>query len=205
METLTEKQEAVLQFIEKYQFEFGASPTIREIKEHFDVKSDNSVLKHLKALQEKGYIEKDDTPRGIKLLDSVKDKLQGKGNGTKVPLLGAIPAGGPVVSEEYIEGMFEISNDIADKPEECFMLRVSGLSMVDAGILEGDLVIVNPKQSPKNGDVVVALVDNENTLKRYIVENGKKFLRAENAAYEDIYPEEELMIQGVVQSLLRTY
>jgi len=203
MDTLTEKQEAVLKFIELYQMNHGASPTIREIKEHFDVKSDNSILKHLKALQEKGYIEKDDTPRGIKLLESVRDKLQSQG--IKVPLLGHIPAGGPVLSEEYIEDMIEISEDIAPTPEDCFMLRVHGQSMIDVGIFEGDIVIINPKKPHRSGDIVVALVDNENTLKRYMNEQGKIYLKAENAEYENIYPEHDLQIQGVVIGLLRYY
>jgi repressor LexA len=96
---ITEKQEAVLNFIEEYQLQFGKSPTIREMREHFGVKSDNSILKHLKALQEKGYLEKDDTPRGIKLLNSVKEKLDAATNLMKIPVLGTIPAGGPTFSD----------------------------------------------------------------------------------------------------------
>ena len=105
-ETLTEKQEALLAFIEEYQMEHGSSPTTREMKEYFGVSSDNSILKQLKALQEKGYIQKDDTPRGIKLLSSVKEKLTTPE--FKLPLLGMIPAGGPVLSEEYVEKWMNI-------------------------------------------------------------------------------------------------
>lgn len=201
---LTEKQEAVLDFIEQYQTHHGKSPTIREMKEHFGVSSDNSILKHVKALEEKGYIEKDDTPRGIKLLDSLKDKLMGEG-GIKLPLLGAIPAGGPVLTEEYINGWVNVGEDLASNARDFFMLEVTGNSMIEAGIFEGDMVVVNTKANPRSGDIVVALVDGSNTLKRLIKEGGKMYLKAENKEYSDIYPESELMIQGVVTSLIRRY
>ena len=203
-EHLTEKQEAVLNFIEDFQLTNGKSPTIREMKEFFNVSSDNSILKHLKALKEKGFIKKDDTPRGIALLNAVKEKLSGSTN-IKLPVLGFIPAGGPVLSEEYINSWMEVGEDLASNNKDFFMLEVTGNSMIDAGIYEGDLVLVNMKKTPKNGDVVVALVDSANTLKRYIEKNGKVFLKAENEEYNDIYPENELIIQGVVSSLIRQF
>jgi repressor LexA len=203
MELLTEKQESVLKFIEKYQLKHGSSPTLREMREHFNVSSDNSILKHLKALEEKGYISKDDTPRGIKILDSVKKRLESET--IKLPLLGYVPAGGPVLTEEYIESWFDVGPDIVQKEEGHFLLKVTGDSMIDAGILEGDIVIVNSKKVPNRGDIVVALVDNQNTVKRYMREEGKVYLKAENQAYENIYPEHDLSIQGVVAGLLRYY
>ncbi|MDA1060773.1 MAG: transcriptional repressor LexA, partial [bacterium] len=198
------KQEAVLKFIEKYQLSFGKSPTLREMREHFQVSSDNSVLKHLKALQDKGFIQKDDTPRGIKLLSQIKEKLQAV-NSIKLPVLGYIPAGGPVVSEEYINSWMDVGQDLAKNAEDFFILEVTGRSMIDAGIFEGDLVVVNSKVEPSNGDIVVALVDSENTLKRFIKKDGKVYLKAENKDYQDIYPENELSVQGVVVSLIRQY
>lgn len=202
-EHLTEKQEAVLKFIEQYQMSFGKSPTLREMREHFGVTSDNSILKHLKAIEEKGFIEKDDTPRGIKLLNSIKAKLDSAV--VKLPVLGFIPAGGPVLSEEYVERFMEVGHDLAKNSEDYFILNVTGSSMIDAGIYEGDLVIVDTKRNPKNGDVVVALVDNSNTLKRFIKEGSKVYLKAENKNYNDIHPVNELVIQGVVTSLVRQY
>ncbi len=204
-EYLTEKQEAVLQFIEEYQLAHGKSPTIKEMKEHFQVNSDNSILKHLKALEEKGYIEKDDTPRGIKLLDSIKQRLAGDAGGFSLPVLGSIPAGGPVFTEEYVNSWMNVGSDIAENAKDHFILEVTGNSMIDAGIFEGDMVIVNTKQTPQNGDIVVALVDNQNTLKRLLKEGGKVYLKAENKDYSDIHPAQELVIQGVVQSLIRRY
>ena len=202
--TLTEKQEAVLKFIEKYQLSFGKSPTLREMREHFQVSSDNSVLKHLKALQDKGFIQKDDTPRGIKLLSQIKEKLQAV-NSIKLPVLGYIPAGGPVVSEEYINSWMDVGQDLVKNAKDFFILEVTGSSMIDAGIFEGDLVVVKSQVEPSNGDIVVALVDSENTLKRFIKKDGKVYLKAENKDYQDIYPENELSVQGVVVSLIRQY
>lgn len=203
-ENLTEKQEAVLNFIEQFQSGYGKSPTLREMREHFGVSSDNSVLKHIKALEEKGYIQKDDTPRGIHLLTKLKEKLDAKLN-FELPVLGFIPAGGPVITEEYVDRWMSVGEDLAKNATDYFILQVRGESMIDAGIFEGDLVIVDTKKEPRDGDVVVALVDNANTLKRFIKKGGKVFLKAENAKYDDIYPENELMVQGVVHTLIRKF
>jgi len=184
---------------------FGKSPTLREMREHFGVKSDNSILKHLKALQEKDYLEKDDTPRGIKLLHSVQKKLQAASNLVRIPLLGTIPAGGPVLTEEHIIDHFEIGDGLLKKPTGSFALRVTGLSMINAGILEGDFVVANKDVQPKDGDVVVALVDGENTVKKYRNKNGRVWLEAANPDYSDIEPSEYLEIQGVVTTVIRLY
>ncbi len=183
----------------------GKSPTIKEMRENFNVSSDNSILKHLKALKEKGFIQKDDTPRGIKLLESVKEKLVSVASSIKLPILGAIPAGGPVVTDEYVNGWMNVGEDMAENAEDFFILTVNGDSMIDAGIFDGDLVIVNSKKEPRNGDVVVALVDNGNTLKRYVKDGDKVYLKAENKNFSDIYPLEELLVQGTVTSLIRQY
>lgn len=203
-ETLTEKQEAVLKFIEEYQLEHGGSPTLREMREYFGVSSDNSILKHVKALEEKGYIKKDDTPRGIKLLSSVKERLDFPE--FRLPLLGMIPAGGPVLSEEYIEKWVNVGEDAVYKMKDSYLLRVKGNSMIEAGIFEDDILIVCGSLDAKIGDIVVALVDNQNTVKRYMKDSsGRFYLKAENPSYENIYPEGELCIQGVVTGLLRHY
>jgi len=202
-EVLTEKQEAVLQYIEQYQIANGSSPTLREMREHFGVTSDNSVLKHLKALEEKGYIERDDTPRGIKLLSSVKERLEAPE--FKLPLLGMIPAGGPVISEEFIESWMNVGEDLIYKMKDSYLLRVKGDSMVDAGIFENDILVVCGSLEPKPYDIVVALIDNQNTVKRYMKDGEKIYLKPENTRYDNIYPEGELCIQGVVTGLLRYY
>lgn len=201
---LTEKQEAVLKFIEEYQLSFGKSPTLREMREHFQVSSDNSILKHLKALEEKGYISKDDTPRGIGLLDIVRGRLEGD-TGMRLPVLGFIPAGGPVLSEEYVSSWMDVGSDVAKNSKDFFLLEVTGNSMIDAGIFEGDLAVVDSKKEARDGDIVVALVDNRNTLKRFVKRNGEVYLKAENKDYSDIHPDEELVVQGVVTTLIRRY
>lgn len=200
---LTNKQEQVLNYIESYQLENGKSPTIREIKEFLNVSSDNSVIKHIVALEKKGYIKKDDTPRGIKLLDSVKQKLQN--NTVSLPLMGSIPAGGPVSSEAVIDDWIMIDSKQVPNSKTAFMLRVTGNSMIDAGIYEGDLLIADSAKTAKVNDIVIALVDNENTVKRLVSQNGQFFLKAENQDYSDIYPVSDLQIQGVVTGLVRTY
>lgn len=204
-EALTEKQEAVLKFIEEYQLSYGKSPTLREMREHFGVSSDNSILKHLKALQEKGHIQKDDTPRGIQLLGSIKEKLDMAVESVKLPVLGFIPAGGPVISDEYVSGYMTVGEELAKNNGDFFLLNVTGNSMIDAGIFGGDLVVVNSKKEPRDGDIVVALIDNANTLKRFVKKDGKVYLKAENRGYRDIYPENELVVQGVVTALIRQY
>ncbi|MFA4891536.1 MAG: transcriptional repressor LexA [Candidatus Gracilibacteria bacterium] len=205
MDTLTDKQQAVLKFIEKYQMANGRSPTLREMREHFKVSSDNSILKHLKGLETKGYIKKDDTARGIALLDRVREQLSS--SVVQVPLVGMIPAGGPVLTEEYVDEWIGIEGGLVRDLKESFMVRVTGESMIDAGIFEGDLVIASMKAVPKNGDIVVALIDGGNTLKRFVKKGGRAFLRAENSSYSDqeIVPVEELVVQGVVTGLIRTY
>lgn len=205
MEMITDKQKAVLDFIEKYQMANGASPTLREMRQGFGVRSDNSILKHLKALHEKGYIKKDDTPRGIKLLDSVKQKLDAAVNMFRIPVLGTVPAGGPVFSEEHVIDYFEVGANMLKKPDGCFALRVTGLSMIDSGILEGDFVIANRYMKARDGDIVVALVDGQNTVKRFRRSGNHVWLQAENKDYNDIEAGEYLEVQGVVISLIRQY
>ncbi len=205
MDKLTDKQQAVLEFIEKYQMANGKSPTLREMRERFKVSSDNSILKHLKGLETKGYIKKDDTARGIALLDRVREQLSS--SVVQVPLVGMIPAGGPVLTEEYVDEWIGIEGGLIRDLKESFMVRVTGESMIDAGIFEGDLVVASMKAEPKNGDIVVALIDGGNTLKRFVKKGSKAFLRAENRSYSDpeIVPVEELVVQGVVTGLIRTY
>lgn len=204
MEELTKRQQEVLDYIEEYQLDHGKSPTIREIKEFLNVSSDNSVLKHLKALEKKGYIQKDDTPRGIKLLESIRQKLSA--DTFSLPVLGFIPAGGPVQSEEYVEDYVSVDTSSIKNPETCFILQVTGQSMIDAGIYEGDMLVADSSRNPKPGDIVIALVDQENTVKRLIQDsNGNYLLKAENPEYNDIIPIQDLEVQGVVISLQRKY
>lgn len=200
---LTEKQEALLNFIGEYQMENGGSPTLREMREYFGVSSDNSILKLLKALEEKGKIKKDEKHRGIRLLANIKEKLDG--GSFKLAILGSIPAGRAVDATEHVEGYMSVGEDMVVPNKQSFLLKVSGNSMINVGIHEGDLLFVCTDITPKVGDVVAALVDGQSTVKTYMIRDGKVVLKAENPEYEDIYPENELCIQGVITGLYRRY
>jgi repressor LexA len=200
---LTEKQEALLNFIEQYQMENGGSPTIREMKEYFGVSSDNSILKLLKALEEKGKIEKEVGHRGIKLLSNVRERLESAS--LRLPLLGSVPAGVPVDAIENVDTWMSVGEDFVLPGKTSFLLNVTGESMLFAGIRDGDIAVVCADLEPRSGDVVVALVDGQSTVKTYTVRDGAVILKAENPEYEDIYPENELCVQGVVTGTFRYY
>lgn len=200
---LTHKEQILLDFIERYQLEHGASPTVREMRQHMRLKSDGFVVHCLKKLATKGAIKKSDTPRSIKLLPSVAERLHA--DFTKIPVLGTIPAGGPIVSEENVEDWISFEAGQLKGAKDCFILRVRGDSMIGAGIFEGDYVIASMKMKPKPGDIVVALVDSGSTVKRYMTKGGRAYLKPENQKYKNIYPEEELQVQGVVKGMLRWY
>ncbi len=200
---LTEKQEALLNYIEQYQMEHGGSPTIREMREYFGVSSDNSILKLLKALEEKGKIIKDEKHRGIRLLSNVRERLEQ--SSLRLPLLGTIPAGRPVDAEEHIESWMTVGEDQVLPGKQSFLLKVTGNSMINVGINEEDIVIVCADLEPREGDIVAALVDGSSTVKTYSQRNGRVVLRAENPLYEDIYPQNALCVQGVVTGLFRHY
>lgn len=202
---ITPKEGKVLNFIEKYQFKNGASPTVKEMRLHMRLKSDGFVVHCLERLAAKGVIKKGDTPRGIKLLPAVAERLHGNSDTVKIPVLGSIPAGGPVTSEEYVEDWVTFPEGRIRHPSDSFILRVRGESMIDAGIFEGDYVIASAKAEPKNGDIVIALIDGGSTVKRFIEDKSGVYLKAENLKYKNIYPVEELEIQGVVVGLFRWY
>lgn len=202
---LTHKQKLLLRFIGQYQLQHASSPTFKEMGRYLKVVSDNAVYKHLEALEKKGAIIKGNTPRSIRVLDSVKKKLEAATSLFSIPLVGTIPAGGPVASEQNMLAKYQMAKGLMKVDEGCFLLRVTGNSMINAGIHEGDIVLVNPSKPPREGEIVVALVDGENTVKRYVREQGRVILRAENPDYADIHPEASLEIQGVVTGLVRNY
>ncbi|MBU2524460.1 transcriptional repressor LexA [Patescibacteria group bacterium] len=202
---LTKKQAAVLQFIENYQLKNGGSPTLKEMRIKFKVSSDNSILKHLKALEHKGHIQRSDTPRGIKMLDSIRNKLDMANELIKIPLMGEVAAGPTSTEEENVVGYYAIDSSLIKHAKDTFLLRIRGDSMKDIGIYEGDLVIADRKLEPKHKDIVVALVDGENTVKRYISKGGVVYLKPENKNYQPIFPRAELYFQGVVTGLIRTF
>ncbi len=196
-------QQMVLSFIEQYQDENQRPPTIREIQDHCGFKSPRAVSYILEKLEAARLIIRRAHSRGVQLTRATGSSLA-----VQLPLFASIPAGSPDEFEatdaperlRFIPTTLGISN-----PGKAFAVRVRGDSMVDAGIFSGDIVVLEKKEA-KSGDIVAALIDGENTLKRFVKEpNGRVFLKAENRDYPNLEPQEKLDIQGVVVSVLRTF
>lgn len=196
---LTDRQQAVLDFIQTEQRERGITPTTREIQQHFGFASQTSVMQYLATLERKGFLD-----RHARKARALVTPLQ-KVRITDIPIYGQIPAGMATLTDQAIEGHVSLDARSANvsKNGRTFALRVRGDSMIDAHILDGDLVILEDGKEVRNGDVVAALIDGETTLKRYVMERGRPYLKAENPMYPDLIPARELRIQGVMVSLIR--
>jgi repressor LexA len=199
--SITDRQKQLLQFIVQQIRDYSLPPSVSEMADHLEVKSKNAIAKLLKSLEEGGYIETSGKARGIKVLNSLSDSLQ-KGL-IRVPLVGSVQAGSPHMAEEYIEEWINLPQSLIKGRRDVFLLRVRGDSMIDAGIHENDLVIVRPTKEAKNNDIVVALLHDEATVKRFVQIKNRAYLKAENPDYKNIYPKEEWMIQGKVVGVIR--
>jgi repressor LexA len=200
MQTLTERQQAVLNFIRQHQRETGFPPTSREIQRHFQFQSQTAAMNHLRALERKGVINR--SPHKARGLSD--PEMRRHSEHRMVPLLGAIPAGRATDSAAVEETRFAVDSQFfgVNETSEVFALNVRGESMIGAQIVDGDTVLLI-RAIPREGDIVAALIDGEVTLKRYQVKRGRPFLKAENAAYPDLIPASELLIQGVMIGLIR--
>jgi len=196
---LTERQKGILDFIQREQREKGMTPSTREIQNHFRFASQTSVMQYIAALERKGFLNRH--PRKARALITPLQKIRI----TDVPIYGQIPAGMSAVTEEMIEGHISLDAESANvsRNRGRFALRVRGDSMIGAHILDGDVVILEQSKDVHHGDIVAALIDGETTLKRYVVERGRPYLKAENVRYPDLIPARELKIQGVMVSLIR--
>ena len=196
---LTERQRNVLEFIQNEQREKGVTPSTREIQSHFGLASQTSVMQYIAVLERKGFINRH--ARKARALITPVQKVRI----TDIPIYGQIPAGMSTLTEQTIEG--HVSLDArsvnASKNARTFALRVRGDSMIDAHILDGDIVILEDRKDVRNGDIVAALIDGETTLKRYVTEHGRPYLKAENPDYPNLIPARELRVQGVMVSLVR--
>lgn len=199
--SITDRQKELLKFIVSQIREHSMPPSISEMAEFLEVKSKNAVAKLLDSLEDGGYIETNGKARGITVLNSLSDSLQ-KGL-VRVPLIGSVQAGSPHLAEEYIEEWINLPQSLVKGRRDVFLLRVRGDSMVNAGIHENDLVIVRPTREAKNNDIVVALLHDEATVKRFVQIKNRAYLKAENPDYSNIYPKEEWMIQGKVVGVIR--
>lgn len=209
MEALTLRQQEILGYIQVHMREYGTWPSFREIQEHFGFRSTNAVMGHLKALERKGCITRvPGQARTFRITtDFADDALpQDAADVVNIPIYGSIAAGYPEGVETGGEiGRIQIDAETAGirRARHAFALKVRGESMIDAGIYDGDIVILERRQ-PANGDIVAALIDGETTLKRFISETGHApYLKAENSQYPRLYPLNELMIQGVAKAVVR--
>ena len=196
---LTERQRDVLEFIQSEQREKGLTPSTREIQHHFGFASQTSVMQYLATLERKGFLDRH--ARKARALITPVQKVRI----TDVPIYGQIPAGMATLTEQTIEGHVSLDTRSvnASKNGKTFALRVRGDSMIDAHIVDGDIVILEDRKDVQNGDIVAALIDGETTLKRYVTEHGRPYLKAENPLYPNLVPARELRIQGVMVSLVR--
>jgi repressor LexA len=198
--SLTPHQRTVLTYISEFQRKRGYSPSLADLALAFGVRSKNAIAKVVNVLVREGQIEKD--PKGrIKIIDHQDDTPAP----ITLPLFGPISAGPATSAEDQIEETITLDSYLVPNKKTTFLLRVRGDSMIDEGIHEGDLVIVDKKKEPRIGDIVVGVLDKEFTLKRLKKDKGKYYLQAENAAYPDMYPLEELQVAGVVQGTIRRY
>jgi repressor LexA len=197
---LTNRQQEIFDFIREQQKQRGIIPSIAEMQEHFGFASSTAVVDHLRALETKGVLKREpNKARGLVLTDTYRDRHM-----VEIPIYGTIPAGLPVDERQQADGCVSVDVETLRLPKgaRVFALKVRGDSMTGAGILPGDIVVLEFKEA-KSGDIVAALIDGETTLKRYVVQRGKPYLKAENPRYTNLIPAQELVIQGVQIALLR--
>lgn len=203
MKQLTEEQSRVLSFIVQQQQETGAPPTVREICFAMGYKSINNARQHLRLIERKGHIRLvRGKARGIELLIDLP--RESGDNKIEVPLVGAVAAGKPITAIENLEGHITLDRNLF-RGEGLFTLRIKGDSMRGIGILDGDIVIVQQQSTADNGEIVVAIIEGEATLKRYIKKNDHIILRAENPEYEDIVvsSDRNIWIAGKMVGMMR--
>jgi len=199
---LSQRQTKILEFIKEEIRKKGYPPAVREIGEAVGLLSSSTVHGHLQTLEDKGYIRRDPTkPRAIEILDSSSEALEMK-KVVQVPIVGRVTAGQPILAVENIEGTLPLSADFV-RQDNVFMLRVQGESMIGAGILDGDYIIVRQQSDARNGDIVVALIGDEATVKRFFKERTLIRLQPENPTMEPIYSQ-DVSILGKVVGVFRT-
>lgn len=197
---ITAKQQEILEYIKETILKKGYPPAVREICEAVRLKSTSSVHSHLETLEKNGYIRRDPTkPRTIEIIDDCFNLTRREV--VNVPLVGRVAAGQPILAEENIENYFPIPVEMLPNVST-FMLRVKGESMINAGIYNGDQILVAEQKTARNGDIVVAMIEDSATVKRFFKEDGHYRLQPENDALEPIIVD-EVHILGKVIGLIR--
>jgi repressor LexA len=205
---LTGRQQEIWTFLTEYVDEHGYPPTVREIGEAVGLASPSTVHAHLANLERAGLIKRDPTkPRALELRRDPKPSPAQADDVHRLPLVGEIAAGGPLLADQNVEDYVAVPEPLARGGEE-FLLRVKGDSMVNAGILDGDIVVVRREQTARDGEIVVALAGDqewadEATVKRFFRENGRVRLQPENDALEPIYAD-HVQVLGVVTGVFRS-
>ena len=199
---ITKKQEEILNYIKDEILERGFPPAVREICQAVGLKSTSSVHSHLESLEKNGYIRRDPTkPRAIEILDESFNMLRREM--VNVPVVGTVAAGQPILAEQNIDSYFPIPSEYMPN-EQSFILKVKGESMVNAGILDGDSVLVMQQTTARNGDIVVALIEDSATVKTYYKENGHYRLQTENDTMDPIIVD-DCKILGKVFGVFRFF
>jgi len=199
--SITKRQKDLLDFLKAVIQSKGMPPTVSEMAKALKVKSKNAVAKLLAALEGRGFIKRNGTARGIEVFDEFGNEV--RAGMQSVPILGTVPAGGPIIVEQHVEEWVNLPNSLLRGRKDVFLLQVKGDSMIGAGILEKDLVIVKPTREARSGDIVVALLHDEATVKRFVEINDRKYLKPENSKYQNIYPNDEWSVQGKVVGVIR--
>jgi repressor LexA len=207
---LTGRQQEIWKFLTDYVDEHGYPPTVREIGEAVGLASPSTVHAHLANLERAGLIKRDPTkPRALELRRDPRPSAQAQqpDDVHRLPLVGEIAAGGPLLADQNVEEYLAVPEPLARGGEE-FLLRVKGDSMINAGILDGDIVVVRREQTARDGEIVVALAGDqewadEATVKRFFRENGRVRLQPENDALEPIYAD-HVQVLGIVTGVFRT-
>jgi repressor LexA len=201
MKPATERQQRILEVIRTFTRERGYPPSVREIGERVGLSSSSTIHAHLKALERRGLISRDPTkPRALRS-DLGANANRGP-ESVVMPILGKVAAGIPITAQESVEGEFVLPAAFAPRTSNAFMLRVQGDSMIDAAILDGDLILVRPQKDATNGEIVVAMLEGEATVKRFYRESGRIRLQPENRAMEPIYAT-DVDIIGRVEAVIR--
>ena len=200
---ITPKQPEILDFIKQEIISRGYPPAVREICEAVSLKSTSSVHSHLETLEKNGYIRRDPTkPRAIEIVDDQFNLTRRET--VNVPIIGTVAAGQPILAAENIENYFPIPSEYMPN-RQSFMLRVKGTSMINIGINDGDLVLVQQQKDAENGDIVVALLDDSATVKTFYREKGHVRLQPENDSMDPIIVEDQLEILGKVFGVFRLF
>lgn len=201
MKELTERQQQILQFISDYTEENSFPPTVRETAEYFSV-SLKAIQDHFTALTKKGYLLKDEKrSRSLKVLGNVTKKAN---KGYKIPVLGSVAAGKPIFCEEDYENTIYLSEPFVRPGNSYFALHVKGSSMINAGINDGDIAIIKQQSTANDGDIVVAIIDDSVTLKRFFKEATRIRLQAENPDFNPIYSQ-DVKVLGKLSHIIREY